>query len=305
MQRIGVLPAGLAVLCGMCSRAAAQEAAGAALWRLAGTTLPVPPALATGTAAAFWNPAQTDDSARTQVALEGIQAPTAIGASGVLAAVRVRARSLGYVGLVYGRVGMSDLTRTGDSPDPIGTAVPVYTYALGVTWSRAVGGAAVGATLAYHQTRLDAVHSTRWTLDAGASRDLVAGGALRVAAATHFLSSFSASDPAQDLYAGIEARLWHGPLWGDRATVLGRYGLAFGHGFAADHQVGLGLDLGRGGIVALDAGVVREGSYGNEGWRPVAGVRLSIGKYRITLARDAGLNALGSAYRVGVNARFQ
>ena len=53
-----------------------------------------------------------------------------------------------------------------------------------------------------------------------------------------------------------------------------------------------------------DGGVVREGSYGSVGWRPVAGVGLTIGKYRITLARDAGVNDLGSAYRVGVNARF-
>ena len=303
MQRIGVLLAGLAVLPGVPRLATAQQAAGTALWRLAATTLPVPPALATGTAAAFWNPAQIEDSARTQIALEGIQTPTAIGASGVLAAVRVRARSLGYVGLVYGRVGLNDITRTTDSPEPIGTAVPVFTYALGLTWSRAIGGTAVGTTLAYHETRLDDALAARWTVDVGASRDVLPGGALRVAAATHFLSSLSLNDPAQDLYAGVEARVWQGPLWGGRAVLRGRYGLAFGRGFTADHQAGLGLDLA--GAVALDAGVVREGGYGSEGWRPVAGVGVTIGKYRITLARDVGVNGLGSAYRVGVNARLQ
>lgn len=303
MQRIAVLLAGSAVLPGMFSAVAAQEAAGAALWRVVGTTLPVPPALATGTAAAFWNPAQRGDSARTQLALEGIQTATAIGASGVLAAVRTRAGSLGYPGLLYGRVGLSDLTRTSDSPDPIGSAIPMFTSALGITWSRALGRSVVGATVAYHETRLDVAHAARWTLDVGASRDLGAGGWVRLAVATHFVSSLSVKDPAQDLYAGIEARLWQGPLWGGRAAVRGRYGLAFGHGFGADHQLGVGLDLG--GVVGLDAGVVREGSYGSVGWRPVAGVGLTIGKYRITLARDAGVNDLGSAYRVGVNVRFQ
>jgi hypothetical protein len=303
MQRIAVLLASLAALPGISSQAAAQEAAGAALWRLAGTTLPVPPALATGTAAAFWNPAQREDSARTQLALEGIQTPTEIGASGVLAVVRIRARPLGYIGLVYGRVGLSDLTRTSDSPDPIGPAVPVFTYALGVTWSRALARSTLGATLAYHETRLDAAQAARVTLDVGGSYALGAGDRFRLAAATHFVSALSVKDPAQDLYAGIEARLWQGPLWGDRAVVRGRYGLAFGHGFGADHHAGLGLDLGA--VVGLDAAVVREGGYGSAGWRPVAGLRVTIGKYRITLARGVGVNDLGAAYRVGVNARFQ
>ena len=298
MQRIAVLLVGLVAIPGASS--SAQQAAGTALWRLAATTLPLPPALATGTAAVFWNPAQIEDSARTQLGLEGIQTPAAIGASGMIAAVRVRAGSVGQIGFVYGHIGLSDLTRTGDSPDPIG-AVPVYTSALGATWSRRVAGTALGASVAYHDTRLDIAHQTRWTLDVGVSRQVASR--LRVAAATHFFSSLSASDPAQDVYAGVEYRVWQGPLWGDQAVVRGRYGLAFGHGFAADHQLGAGVELGR--VVALDVGVNREGSYGTGGWRAAAGVRVTIGKYRITLARDAGVNQLGSAYRVGVDARFR
>ena len=57
---------------------------------------------------------------------------------------------------------------------------------------------------------------------------------------------------------------------------------------------------------AFDAMLAREGSYGNgAGWRPVAGLRLAVGKYRITLTRDAGVNDLGSTYRVGVDIRFR
>src|SRR6267143_59776 len=298
MQRIAVL-----LVCTTsfpASSGTAQQAAGTALWRLVATTLPLPPALATGTAAVFWNPAQIEDSARTQLGIEAIQTPAAIGASGMLTAVRVRAGRVGQVGFVYGQVGLSDLTRTGDSPDPIGSTVPFYTRALGATWSRAVAGIALGATLAYHETRLDAALAARWTFDVGVSRDIAPG--LRLAAATHFFSSVSANDTAQDMYAGVEYRLWQGPLWGDRAALRGRYGIAFGHGFTADHQVGAGFELGR--VVALDVAVTREGSYGAEGWRPAAGVGVRIGKYRVTLARDAGVSQLGSAYRVGVDARF-
>jgi len=154
------------------------------------------------------------------------------------------------------------------------------------------------------ETRLDLARADRWTLDVGASRS-IAGDRLRVAAATHFFSSLKTNDPSQDLYAGVEARLWNG--WvssrGDRAVVKGRYGIAFGHGFTADHQLGIGAELSK--IVAVDLLLAREGSYGNgASWRPVGGLRLGIGKYRVTLARDAGINDLGSAYRVGVDVCF-
>lgn len=299
MQRIAVLLIGLAVVAG--GPGAAQQAAGTALWRLAASTLPLPPALATGTAAVFWNPAQIEDSARTQLGLEGIETPTAIGASGMLAAVRVRAGSIGQIGLVYGHVGLKDVTRTGDSPDPIGSNVPVYSTAIGATWSRPVAGMALGAMIGYHETRLDVARVTRLTFDLGISRNIAPG--LRVAAATHFFSSFSVSDPAQDVYAGVEYRLWQGPLWGDRGVVRARYGLAFGHGFTADHQMGAGFELGR--VVALDVGLTREGGYTDPGWRGAAGIRVTIGRYRVTLARDTGVNEVGSAYRVGVDARFR
>jgi hypothetical protein len=306
MQR-GIVSA-LVVLPFFPGAASAQEASGAALWRLAGTTLPVPPALATGPAAVLWNPAQRDDSGRTHAALEAVQTPSAIGASGMLAAVRFRTGRLGDLGLVYGRVALSDLTRTGDTPDPVGSEVPVYTYAVGATWSRGValgsGSTTVGATLAFHETRLDTERANRWTIDVGASHTF-GDDRLRVAAATHFFSSLSTANPTQDAYAGVEYRLWGGPLWGDRAVLRARYGIAFAHAFSADHHLGLGGEFGKGAALALDAAVVREGGYGAPSWRPVGGIRLRVGKYRITLARDAGVNDLGSAYRVGVEARFR
>jgi len=301
MQRIGVLFVGLLMLSGQ--RASGQQAAGTTLWRVAATTLPIPPALTLGPAAAMWNPAQTQDSARLQLALEAIQTPAAVDATGLIAAVRIPAGSIGQLGLLYGRVGLSDITQTVDSPDPTGSAVPVYTFAVGATWSRLVGATSVGATLAFHETRLDRARADRWTIDVGASQPLQ-GDRLRLAAATHFFSSLKTNDPAQDIYAGIEGRIWQGPLASDRVLVLGRYGISFAHGFSADHQLGVGAVFAK--TVALDLLLAREGSY-SDGvhWRPVAGLRLAIGKYRVTLARDAGVNDLGSTYRVGVDMRFR
>src|SRR6059036_4309311 len=297
MQRIGLLVVGLLGVAA--GRATAQQATGTTLWRVAATTLATPPALAVGPAAALWNPAQTEDGARLQLGVEAIQTPSAVDASGVIATVRVPAGSVGQVGVLFGRVGLSDISQTIDSPDPTGAVIPVYTFAAGATWSRLVAKTSVGATLAFHETRLDDSRSDRWTMDVGASRAF-AGDRVRVAAATHFFSSFKSNDPAQDIFAGVEGRVWSGALSGDRVVVRGRYGISFAHGFAADHQFGAAADFGK--TVGLDLMLAREGSYGYRGasWRPVAGVRIVIGKYRITLARDTGVNDLGSAYRVGM-----
>src|SRR6266576_5950519 len=116
MQRIGVLFLGLLGLAA--ARAAAQQAAGTTLWRVAGTTLATPPALAVGPAAAIWNPAQTEDSVRAQVAVEAIQTPSAVDATGLIATVRARAGKIGQLGFLYGRIGLSDITQTVDSPIP-------------------------------------------------------------------------------------------------------------------------------------------------------------------------------------------
>ena len=302
MQRIGMLLVGLSTL--GTARLSAQQATGTTLWRVAATTLATPPALAQGAAAALWNPAQTEDSARVQLAFEAIQTPSAIDATGVIATMRLPAGKIGHVGIIYGRVGLSDITQTIDSPDPTGSGVPVYTFAFGANWSRQLGGTNVGATLAFHETRLDVSSSNRWTLDLGASRAL-GGDRFRIAAATHFFSSLTLNEPAQDIYAGLEARLWNGPASdrGDRVVVRGRYGISFAHGFAADHQLGIGAEFSQ--TVTFDLLFAREGGYSGGSWRPVAGLGLAIGKYRVAIARDAGVNDLGSAYRVGVEVRFK
>src|SRR5206468_2228752 len=85
-----------------CPRAPAallgQEGAGAGLWRLAATTLAQPPALATGGAAGFWNPAQPATGERAAFGLEVVNTPSAVGASGVLFTARARVSPVGRVG---------------------------------------------------------------------------------------------------------------------------------------------------------------------------------------------------------------
>ncbi|MGH7700933.1 MAG: hypothetical protein ACREMJ_10515, partial [Gemmatimonadales bacterium] len=177
---------------------------------MAGATLPIPPALASGGAAAFWNPAQTFGPGRAFGAIEFVQAPTEIGAAGFFATVHLRASPLGHVGVMYGRMHVTDLVRTTVSPEPVPGGIPYYTQLAGLAWARAAGRTTVGALVALHATRLDDLRARRVTVDLGVTQRL--GARLRLAAATHL---FSPGGPpgAREIYGGVGYRLWGGELW--------------------------------------------------------------------------------------------
>ena len=280
-----------------------QEGAGAELWRVAATTLAQPLALATGGAAGFWNPAQPETGERAAFGLDAVNTPSTVGLAGVLFTARARVRPVGRVGIVYGRMSVSDLVPTSLSPDPDGGTIPFYTQSVGASWSAARGASALGATLAYRTTRLDYEHANRWTLDVGVRYGVT--GALTVGLATRSFSRFAASDAAQDVSAGIDYLVWRGPLWrgGAAATVRGRYGITLTRGFTHDHQLGAGFALGD--LFATDLLVVREGGYSGARWRFVAGLGLAIGRYRLNVAENPGAADIGASYRVGVEALYR
>ena len=277
---------------------AAQGDPGAVLWRVAGQTLAVPPALAQGTGGAFWNPAQPAPT-RFAVALDGVQSATAVGATGVVAAARARLGRLGALGLLYGRMQINDLVRTSTSPIPDPGVIAYHTQVVAVTWARAVGRAVLGATGGHHSTALDDRHHGRWTLDLGAT--VPVGSRVRVAGATHFFSRLDGGDPAQDVYLGAEVVAWRGVPWEDapEASLQLRYGAAVAHGFTADQHVGVGFALGQ--VVAVDLLASYEGGYAAGGWQPIAAVGVRVSDYRVTVAANPGAAGLGPAFRVGLD----
>lgn len=278
-----------------------QAAAGTELWRLAAATVPLPAALASGAAASYWNPAQ-GMAGRGQIGLDLIQTPAAVGATGLIGAIRLPLARVGTVGFVYARMGLGELVRTTDSPDPDGTTIPFYTQSASATWARGFGATNLGAALTYHDTRFDGTRIDRWSLDLGITESLLANR-LRIAAGTRGLRRLG-NDPAQDVNVGLEFRAWRGTLWGTTAgAFVARYGVAFGHPGGADHQLGAGLEVGT--SVSFDAIIAREASYGNAAWRSAAGVRIAVGRYRLSFARDGGVSDLGSTFRVGLEARLK
>ena len=294
-------PLALLALLGPGPALAAQSSAGTELWRLATVTLPLPPALATGVVAAFWNPAQPTGPGAGQLGLELIQTPGAVDARGVIAAVRFRLRRMGSLGFVYGRMELSDLVRTTDSPSPDGSTIPFYTQSAALAWARDFSRSTVGVNIGYHDTHFDNTRIGRWVFDAGFAQRV--GERVRLAAAFRGFQRLG-SDPAQDLYAGFEYRLWRGALWhGTPGVIQVRYGLTTGHPGGTDHQLGLGLDVAA--PLSLDVVLVREATYGNAAWRGAAGFRIAVGRYRLCFARDGGISDLGSSFRVGLEARVK
>lgn len=279
----------------------AQTAPGAELWRVAAVTLPLPPALTTGATGSFWNPAQPPRPGAGWLGIDLIQTPEAVGAAGMLVAAGLPLRSVGSVGLVYARMGLSDLVRTIDTPDPAGEAIPFHTQELRLVAATTLHGLTAGVGLVYRDTRFDDAVVSSWGVDLGLVQRF--GERLRVAAATRGFRRVE-GDPAQDLFAGIEYRLWRGALWrGTPGAVRTRYGIAGGHGGSVDQQLGAGLEVGT--VLRLDAEVEREAAYGHAAWRGAAGLRVVIGRYRLTLARDGGISDLGSTFRVGLEARLR
>lgn len=280
---------------------AAQGDPGATLWRVAGQTLAIPPALAEGGTAVLWNPAQPP-TARLAVAADAVQAAQDIAAVGLLAAVRARAGVLGSVGLVYGRMRIGDLVRTTTSPAPEPGPLDFHTQVVGANWARTFGDLDLGISGARHSTRLADDDVGRWTLDAGARLRL--GRRVRLAAATHFLSRLDTNDPAQDVYAGIDLVAWSGRPWAESppSVIRVRYGTAFAHGFSADHHLGAGVAFGD--LAAIDVLATYEGGYAVGGWQPVVAVTIGVGKYRAAVAANPGAAGLGPAFRIGLEARF-
>ncbi|MGH7751265.1 MAG: hypothetical protein ACREN5_00475 [Gemmatimonadales bacterium] len=302
--RPAAILAGWSLLLPLPVAATAQAPPGSALWRVAGQTLVQPAALAEGAVAVFWNPARGEaGEGRVTIGFEAVHGAEATGVSGVLAGARVRAGPAAHVGLLVGRMSVNDLVRTSTSPAPEPGAIPFSASVIGVSASATpvAGKLRLGLSALAHRSVLDLITENTWTLDGGVWFEPVPG--LSFAASTHFLSRTLGSHPQQDVFGAASWKAWQGPLWGAPSTLTLRAGLAGAHGGGLDRLVGFGLAVGE--QVGLDALLAREDRYGNAAIRGVVGLRVSTQHYRVTLARDNGMNEIGAAFRFGLEATLK
>ena len=282
--------------------ARAQPGVASDLWRLAAGTLVIPPALADDGSAALWTPATAlpHAGAGLQIAVEAIHSPSEIGVNGGVGTVAIRAGTLGTVNVVYGRMGVDGLVRTETSPEPSGGDIAVYNEVLSLGLARPLGsGFTAGIAVRALSGRLDIVNASQLGLDVGLRYAGVSRFSFGVA--TRFFDpTLRASESAASYSAAVSYHTGEGRAWGTTADLRFWYGASWAHGEGMQHLLTAGLVLG--GLAEVAVGTAREETAGVEVWRSRLGISLEVGRYRVYLGRDGGVNGFGATYRFGLAA---
>lgn len=269
----------------------------ASLWDIAGTTLARSPALESGPTGAFWNPTAILDGAGLRVGIQAVETPDVLGMSGILAGASQSIKSVFAVGVLFGRLQVSDLIRTSTSPLNEGADIPVYEQLAGLALGAKIGPVSTAFLLRGHDARFDLVRGSGLTLDVGASAR--PNSRVRVAAASQFLPADLSHRRTERYYAGGECQVFTVSAWGTPATFTVRYGAAIRDRRDLEHSFGAGFELGPG--ITLDSGLQREASLGHAAWRFVLAVGVRAGRYSVLAARGGGIQGLGANYRVGLD----
>lgn len=278
---------------------AAQAPALTELWRVAGTTVPTPSALATGAGGVFWNPAALANDPPTRAGtIEVLQTPDVLALSGFLAAGQWRLSRHLVAGVLLGRMAVSDLVRTTTSPVALPGDIPVHSQVAGLAVGWNGGPLVVGALARLHDSRIDVRQETGVTTDVGVRWRPIAP--VVVAATTRFLAPTLERGPSTDLNAGLEGSLPLGRLWGTPARGTASVGVTWDHTNHREFAVGAGLALND--LLGLAWGFGRERSFEALAWRHTLGLTFRTSHYTITVARGEGLNGVGATYRVGLAA---
>ncbi len=280
--------------------AAGQAPQAATLWDIPATTLTSPPALETGATAAFWNPAAVLGSHGFTIGAQAIQTPEVLGLNGMLLGLGEPLTSRLSIGLIFGRVEISDLVRTSTSPIAEPGSIPVYEQMGGIAVGARIGPASIGGLVRGHDARFDVFREAGLSADLGVRMAPVRG--LTVAAATRFAPVRPGARAPARYYAGIEYRTIDAPLWGTPTAMVARYGVLTRGDGALEHTAGAGVELAS--RVTVDAAVTREDAFGDIDWRTVLGVGIRAGRFDIVAARGSGLRGIGANFRAGLEVDF-
>ena len=271
------------------------------LWRVAATSLAVPPALQAGPLAMAWNPAAGQELGSLSGGLQIVHTSNVLGLSGFLGGLATSLGPRAGLGLALGRLEVGDLVRTTTSPSNVGGSIPVFTQYAGLGGQLHLGSFDLGTMLRIHNEQFDVIRETGATLDFGVR--LTPTPRLTIAAATHFLPIDFSKQGTTDYYAGVEYLALRSLSIGSiGANLLARYGLNYRSYDALEHTIGAGILLGS--VFSFNAAVTRESAYGSHEWRPTVSLFLKVGRYEVDLASSSGLNDVGATYRVGLSVDF-
>ena len=280
--------------------AAGQAAVASDLWQVAAGTLVVPPALADDGSAALWTPAVViaPGGRQARFGVEAVHSPSDVGISGGIASFGIRLGGLGTLNAVYGRLGVDGLVRTETSPEGIGD-IPVYAEVVSLGFARVVApGLVAGAAVRSVAGQLDVSSRSQLGVDFGARYTLAR---VTLGFATRFLDpTFRQAEEAASYSLAGAYRTAASPMWGTVVSLALRYGATWTHGEGVQHLLSGGVQLGEGS--ELDVGAARETQAGMAVWRSRLGLAVGVGRYRVYLGRDGGVNDFGATYRFGLTA---
>jgi hypothetical protein len=237
-----------------------------------------------------------------RVGIEAVHSPSEIGVNGGIATLSLRAGKVGTLNFVYARLGVDGLVRTETSPEAIGGDIAVYSEVLSLGLARSLGAGLTAGVAARALTgRLDISKRSQLGLDLGVRYTDSSGISFGVS--TRFFDPSLRTAESASSYSA--AASWHSeerPIWGTTVSLAFWYGAGWSHGERMQHQLSAGLALG--GVAEVDLGTAREETAGVPVWRSRLGVSLDVGRYRIYLGRDGGVNTFGATYRFGLAARM-
>lgn len=245
-----------------------------------------PEALLTGAPALLWNPAGAAPTQHRdpQLWVVHIDGPDASGLQGLAAAAAFDVPVAGRIGVTYQHLGVPDIPRTTDSPEPepgtltVTEDLAVLSMAGGLTER-----GALGASLRVMRGTVGSDRRTRVSVDVGARTRL--GGRATPGVG---LVLRSVGTRTEGLF-GVDAGL---PLPWDRLSLRGGYGLqAPLSSVEPTHEISL---RGRWeerlvfGAAAL--------SHPDASWTGLFEFRLEIGRYSLAVVREGLPNAFGAAH---------
>jgi len=267
-----------------------------AIWRVVAASLPVPPALAGGATAGFWNPAASHE-ARLTAGVEILQTSDVLGLAGIVGGVTMSLGRHFTVGALVGRVQVDDLVRTTTSPTTVVGSIPVYNQMVAGGVRIGFDRVRVGALLRVHDARFDTIREGGATADVGVRIQPVPH--LAVAVATHFLPVDLGKDGSTDYYFGAEYEVTGLRTAGLRTAIVARYGTAYRPSGDLEHSVSAGVRFED--HVRIDGVLARESAFGRGAWRPGIGLELRVGRYAVSFARSVGINDVDGTYRIGLD----
>jgi hypothetical protein len=220
-----------------------------------------------------------------------LEGPADQGLSAQLIAAAYRLGDLTTVGLSISRASVSDLIRTEDDPQSIGSEIPYSSLLVSATAARRTHEyLTVGVAARYRYGEIDADHRGAVGFDGGLLADRLPWRDVRIAASTFLWRPADVENERTRFSAGADARvLGVDSLHEARAG----YAMAYTEPTSREHYVFLG---GRYRAVEAKAGMLQLRGYGAADWRFRLGLGLHRSRYFVGIAREESGVGLRATY---------